>query len=117
MKLIYSNDAIKMEYFRQWPASKRSRLWAGWLVMIRSSGGLWRPKGQGYTNRKAEAGVFTLRDACARTFHCGPEKHVVFLALQNEVGDRIIPSQEAENWAVERAKWMTPATPQKETDT
>lgn len=112
MTLIFSNDAVRMEYFRRYPASKLTRLWSGWQVMIRSSGGLWRHEGKGYTNRKSEAGIFTLRDACARTFHCGPEKRVVFLSEQHEQGDGILPTAEAERWAVERAKWLAPSTPE-----
>ena len=105
MHLIFSNDAVRMEYFRRYPASKLTSLWAGWMVMIRSSGGLWRSDGKGYTKRKTEAGLYTLRDACSRTFHCGPEKHVVFLSAQGTSGDRILPTQEHEDWQVERLKW------------
>lgn len=104
--VILSADAVKMEYFRRYPASKLTRVWASSEVMIRSSGGLWRPEGEGYTNVKSEAGVFTLRDACKHTFHCGPEKSVVFLAIHGTVGNGILPTQEAEKWISDRAIWL-----------
>ena len=50
----------------------------GELVRIYSGehGTYWGAKGEGYTIRANEAGVFTLADAIALTGHCGPEKRI-----------------------------------------
>lgn len=38
----------------------------------------WRPGGHGYTRTCDDAGVWTYEVARAGTWHCGPEKKIVF---------------------------------------
>jgi len=105
MKLILSDDAVRMPYFRQNPESKISKRFAAGLIVIRSSGGLWRPEGKGYCVSTKDAGLFTLKDACAHTFHCGPEKHVVFLLEDKSGGDGELPVLQARKYYDERKAW------------
>lgn len=93
--LILNHDAVRMEYFRRYPDSKRSKEFAKHLVSIRSSDGIWRENAAGFTNKKSEAGLFTLREAAIHTFHCGPEKHVVYLIAGYGNGDGELPVDEA----------------------
>lgn len=47
-----------------------SKQWMAW----------WRPNGSGYTDDKAQAGIFDAEDAWRRVRHCGPEKRIVLIA-------------------------------------
>lgn len=44
------------------------------LVLIRTDGGLWRPKANGYTNDVRDAGRFTREQGEAYIRDLGPEK-------------------------------------------
>jgi hypothetical protein len=48
------------------------RIWSG------EHHAYWRPGGSGYVACPCGAGLFALRDAYARTKHCGPEKRISF---------------------------------------
>ena len=41
----------------------------------------WRSGGEGYTQKKAEAGVYEINDAWARVSHCGSEKDILFILV------------------------------------
>ena len=38
----------------------------------------WRANGAGYTTCQRDAGRYTFGDAWGRTYHCGPEKKIIF---------------------------------------
>lgn len=38
----------------------------------------WRPERSGYTIHIEAAGVYSFEEAWSATFHCGPEKKIVF---------------------------------------
>ena len=59
---------------------------ARWLakqvyIWSREHGAYWRPEGSGYTDDKAQAGVFGFEDAFERTKHCGREKLIEYIAV------------------------------------
>jgi hypothetical protein len=64
----------------------------------------WRPFGHGYTDTRADAGVWTKDEAIDATKHCGPEKKITL-----EFGSPA-PSTPADGWRKidERAKDENP---------
>ena len=36
----------------------------------------WKPKAQGYTQHKSNAGIYKFEDAWAKVKHCGPDKKI-----------------------------------------
>ena len=55
--------------------ARKVRIWS------REHGAYWRPDGKGYTDNKAEAGIFDFQDAFLRTRHCGREKQIEYIAI------------------------------------
>lgn len=52
-------------------------IWSGEWVLW------WRPGGHGYTHNRAEAGTFTRAEAERLTRHCGPEKKIELVPVEN----------------------------------
>lgn len=48
------------------------------LIYSREHHAFWRAGAAGYTSDPKQAGQYELRDAYARTSHCGPEKEIVY---------------------------------------
>jgi hypothetical protein len=71
---------ITQKYIRRYPASKRTRSWAGVMVHIETENGVWRKNAQGYTWAGHEdAWVLPFEEAQGRVNHCGPEKRAAFI--------------------------------------
>lgn len=66
-------DRLKTNAGRRWAAARANR-----LVRIISGGWYWRKSRAGYTDLKESAGIYTFADAMDASFHCGPEKMVVY---------------------------------------
>lgn len=77
------NDTlITQKYIRRYPASKRTKSWAGKMVHIATEHGVWRVNAQGYTYAgKPDAWVLSFEEAQKRVNHCGPEKRAAFIAV------------------------------------
>ena len=71
-------DLRRMETFRRGAAKATREAWATVRIWSGQWGAWWCPEGEGYTDQPDRAGVYTLSDACAWTFHCGPEKQIRF---------------------------------------
>ncbi|MGL6008504.1 MAG: hypothetical protein ACRC1D_03530 [Culicoidibacterales bacterium] len=41
----------------------------------------WRSDGAGYTQKKADAGIYEINDAWSRVSHCGSEKAILFILV------------------------------------
>ena len=55
------------------------RIWSGqW-------GAWWRPDGAGYTERKEHAGIYGIDSAWACVSHCGREKKISLLSLDQSL--------------------------------
>ena len=59
---------------------------ARWLekrvyIWSREHGAYWRAEAAGYTDDKAQAGIFGFEDAFQQTKHCGREKRIEYIAV------------------------------------
>lgn len=78
------DGAETLERLKRWPSLKEK--FKGKYVHIVSGqwGCFWGPDGSGYTDKKADAGIYTFEDAWSRTYHCGPEKRIRFAVAEAE---------------------------------
>jgi hypothetical protein len=44
----------------------------------------WRPQASGYTDYFDAAGIYMFEEAWAKTFHCGPEKQIYYVAVKKD---------------------------------
>jgi phosphopantetheinyl transferase (holo-ACP synthase) len=44
----------------------------------------WRGTGQGYTNIEDESHIWSLKDAYKKTNHCGPEKQIQYINVEDD---------------------------------
>lgn len=73
---------LTLEHIKAHP-EKRERFS---LVHIWSAqhGMWWATDGAGYASDQRHAGTFTMQDAWARTSHCGPEKRIVYVSMNQD---------------------------------
>jgi hypothetical protein len=50
-------------------------------IWSREHGAYWREGGAGYTDDKAQAGIYDFQDAYLTTRHCGREKQIEYIAV------------------------------------
>lgn len=50
-------------------------------IWSREHDAYWRPEGAGYTEDKAQAGIWDFQDAYLTTLHCGREKKIEYVAV------------------------------------
>jgi hypothetical protein len=80
-----TKDRITQKYIRRYPASKRTRSWAGKMVHIETEHGVWRINGQGYTwANHPNAWILPFEEAQKHVAHCGPEKRAAFIAVSDK---------------------------------
>ena len=78
--LILAHDlGIKMEYMKKYPDSKRSHSDRMVKIFSNEHGYYYRGAGAGYTAFPDESETRTLQSAFARTSHCGKEKKIWFI--------------------------------------
>lgn len=73
---------ITLEWIKKPAGRKFLEKNAARLVFIKSNHGIWMEDGCGYTDSYDRAGIYTLNEAYEDTAHCGPEKWVRYLFLQ-----------------------------------
>ena len=81
MRYSKYHDRETLERIKRWP-KLMSRFE---FVRIYSAEweSFWRGKGNGYTPDPLESKVWKAKEAFERTQHCGPEKRIQFVAVNN----------------------------------
>jgi len=87
-KLVIDLERLKTKAGKKW--LKKTRLLNHCVYLI-GEGWFWREQRAGYTDVKSSAGIYTFADALDASFHCGAEKRIQYMFVDN---DSLQPTQE-----------------------